>query len=693
MDNIISTVRNTIQQQDNLRAKDIFKDFIKEDCYVGELFSLNYQTADILVHNRFKNQVGGIPALSFLIATRLTPNFLNSEQFDFNDEDSSIILLRVMDSIPLPQDLEATRIRIESAQNISGDINKYWDSESAMDLQTKNFLSYAGLRCRVIGTFYLTKNSESDTIRLDFGTDISNYYPNYDLKIYKPTEKALDRIVNYSTSLENNSKVKIGTVRYASTNRQYQQLNVGDVSVYMDPNDLVNQKTALFGMTRTGKSNTTKIIAKSVYELRYSKQGQRIGQIIFDPNGEYANDNEQDNNSCLKNIWELANNAQKNEEVVTYGITKHPNDVDRKLMLMNFYSRENLATGKEIINRELIKSGATYVKGFISVSMEVSDDLPPNELVRFLRKLLAYKSILAKAGFTPPANERSGHLRFKNLSLFSKELCQLMSKTEDYKTAAETLSQAEATWAEIANAMISLREFIEKSKDYKVFNENYTKNHGHSWADQDFVNLIDIFKYRNGTKMISNANRFHNADIKMDYVKSIYDDLSKGKLVIIDQSTGDPILNSFSAERVITEIFKSNQERFINGKNIPSILVYLEEAHNLLPSSSEGDLMNIWVRTAKEGAKYKIGMVYATQEVSSIQKNILKNTSNWFISHLNNTDETKELRKFYDFADFEQSILKAQDKGFLRVKTLSRNYIIPVQVDKFEIKQTLINKE
>lgn len=709
---IEKTLNDKLLEKDSNQSSSIFESLIQTKEYVGEVISINYEETLLQIHDHERMQVGGIPALSFLIATRINPA---SNSIDYKDEDSSFILLRVMDASALHNHAESQRIRSETAQRVSGDIDKHWDSDGSMDTRTRVYLGYAGIKCRIIGTFYLDKNSQ-DKLSLQFGSDLSNFYPNRGLKVYKPNGGALKQIVNYidpdnlqshMDTYKTAESVKLGYIRYASTNRSFQKIDTVPVQIY--PADLLSQKTALFGMTRTGKSNTTKIIAKSVYELRYPKNnsdaplriGQdaplRIGQIIFDPNGEYANDNLQDkdgnnNPSALKQIWKINNKAQKDNEISTYGITSHPNDLDRKLMLLNFFKKENLQIGKEIIDNLLVDDNAIYMKNFKQIAFIKPDKNDRSASTRYERQVLAYRSVLKRAGFN--TNNNSVHIK----SLFNaklKEKLQKPSKTDnsndsEYQQAASLLEKDSLTLDQVSTVFEILDKFIRDGKsNYSIFASWYINNRpnasGDAWADEDLKKIIGIFQYPNGIRRVGEAKLQHSHNTNNDYTKDIYDDLIKGKLVIVDQSTGNPELNKSSSKRIMKKIFSENQKLFISGKKIPEILVYIEEAHNILPAGNDLDLLDVWVRAAKEGSKYKIGMVYATQEVSSIQKNILRNTANWFISHLNNTDETKELCKYYDFADFEPSIRRAQDKGFLRIKTLSNPFVIPVQVDKFQI--------
>ena len=202
-------------QKEVHEAKALFQELIQENAYVGDLFSINYETACIQIHDSYRKAVGGIPSLSFLIATRIDPNKLDN--IDFRQEDSSIILLRVMDSTPLPQDQEAIKIRVETSQRVSGEISQHWDSDGAMDAKTRVLLGYAGVECRIIGTFFLEENSSNpeSPLILSFGSDISNYYPNRGLKVYKPHSKALKMIVNYRSAFA--IKEQLETFKTSST--------------------------------------------------------------------------------------------------------------------------------------------------------------------------------------------------------------------------------------------------------------------------------------------------------------------------------------------------------------------------------------------------------------------------------------------------------------------------------------------
>jgi len=50
-----------------------------------------------------------------------------------------------MDSAQLPNSAEVERIRVETAQRVSGDTHRYWDGDGIMDTKTRVYLGYAGL--------------------------------------------------------------------------------------------------------------------------------------------------------------------------------------------------------------------------------------------------------------------------------------------------------------------------------------------------------------------------------------------------------------------------------------------------------------------------------------------------------------------------------------------------------------------
>lgn len=657
-----------------LETIDLFKDAKDEKCSVGRPFSLDYDKAKLLVADDWKLNVKGIPQGTFLLA------FYENEA-DVNE----VLLLRALKPTPLPTENNIITSMIEYYKD---DLQTAGENSNLDDFTRFEF-SFSGLECSILGTFYRDNDD-----KLVFGADVENFYSPHNYVVYKPYGDVLELIVNLregDSDKERENDVPIGTIRYSSTKR-FHNLQEDKVPVYINPKDFLGKRTALFGMTRTGKSNTVKKIIESSRsisvraknELGQSNSGLEdnlnafeetgvpkypVGQIVFDINGEYANANLQDEGTAIFELFE--------DDVIRYSTE------DKKgfeVLKVNFY--KDIQGGFELVKEFLRDIKDDYVNNFKAVNLSEPEDMSIyNEKTRYERRLAAYICTLYKAGFDVPDG-------FETLNFPSRDELDLLVQEDGNIDPRKGVTLDEAyEW------------FTEVWKNGKDFFDKYRKKNGHDWADEGLQALLVFLTRRfegrkdphlSGYRKLSGLEEYHTTENKEPFVEKIIDSLRHGKIVIIDLSQGSPEIQSLYSERLCEAIFYNSMNRFTKNKPNNYIQFYFEEAHNLFPHKEDKDLSQIYNRIAKEGAKLNLGLIYATQEVSSISANILKNTQNWFISHLNNEDELKELKKYYDFKDFIKSLVRfsqSSDKGFARMKTYSNPFVVPVQIDRFTAKK------
>ena len=412
---------------------------LDQDLTVGELLTMNYRDAQVLVHDHSRHKVRGLPHGSFLVASRMELDAAVERRAE--DEETCLILLRIIDECPLPNAREMEDYRFQAGMRAT-DSGENWDHPNRVDEWTKNNLSYGGYKCRVLGTFRM-KKAPAGTYAFCFGGDLLNYYTGRGMKVYKPVGKLLAEIVNFqknagTSDLGEMGRLRVGRVRFAASEIGVNE-NLDNVPVEVNPADFVSRRTFYGGMSRGGKSNAMKIAAKAVYLLRRHKGGPRVGQLIFDPNGEYANENVQDKGS-ITSIFERVDGAERDGEIATYGLNEHPNDPKRKIVKINFFGNtvtdwtnrdaveralEQLIVGKSIIDGVLSVSDTIYVGAFRNTVIEVPKSLESRgDQTRFRRLIEVYRSTLHAAGLKPP----QPNVRIR--SLFGRELREAMQQNK-----------------------------------------------------------------------------------------------------------------------------------------------------------------------------------------------------------------------------------------------------------------------
>ena len=662
----MQNIGNKILQQDELIK------LVQEENFVGYIYKIDYDTAQVMTNDLWKNNVLGIPHNCFLVAAEFDPNNLNGHSL----QDTEIILLRVIGSAKLPLDDDLIKTKIDKFKNQH---DKYQNFKNEYDDITLKEIQFHGLECNILGTFY----QRDDLLWL--GSDLESFVTSTRFNVYRPRGKALETIVNYVDPIRRNKaredmkglgvkgeidSFPIGTVRYTSTDRLHRKNDEDKVRVYIQPTDFLARRTAVFGMTRTGKSNMVKQTISVVKKIA-DDGGIKIGQIIYDINGEYANANQQDKGS-LADIYP--------DDTVRYRMLK---TADFEDLGNNFY--EQINEGFSIIVRELEDAkriNSDYIRAFVNMSFDEPDEREIGEHSRWQVRVAAYKVLLYKAGFEPPSKD------YKVKFTVNKKVRERVKQQADNRDFAEWQSGNKLG---VNFSLSDAYDWFIAARDANIDNPLPSSTKGKNWVDDTLQNLLNMIAQKSdnqnfisGFRILTDGVKYHSPRRNREVAGEIYEYLQKGKIVILDLSVGDPKIREKVSKEIAGKIFNLSMKQFVEGKTPPNIVIYIEEAHNLIGKGM--DLTETWPRIAKEGAKYGIALVYSTQEVSSVHPNILSNTENWFITHLNNEREIKELAQFYDFADFSRSLLRAQDVGFARVKTLSSPFVVPVQIDKFDPK-------
>lgn len=641
--------------------------------FVGYVYGMGFDEVLVLTNDAWKHAVNGIPHNSFLVAAGFNPEHIS----DAPSIDQEVVLLRVLEPVSLPQDADLVRTRIEhhqrrtSDEKLPGDVNDGFDPMTAAELQA------GSLRCRVLGTFYL------DEGQLRLGSDIENFMTLSRLRAYKPRGDALSMIVNHinpevaKKAKEEARKVgfpdvpspiDIGTVRYTSTARMHRGPSEPRVTVRVQPADFLARRTAVLGMTRTGKSNTVKTTVSAV-ALAALKDNIRVGQLIFDVNGEYANANAQDDGSSISDVF---------ADTVCYRAIDTPNRPNFHDLRINFYEQPDTALNLlEQLSRE-VRGNAQDITTFLTSSLDEPDPNEHGEHNRWRVRVAVFRCILFAARFAPPQN-------YMVTFPVSQRIIDLVHPAlpDGFPTPIAGGNNQRAFRLTLEQAIVWFTAARRLNRSTPL-----TSTSGGRWVDSSLEACLNVLvnessggTYIRGYRQIQEYTNYHSSSRQGDVVQEILGFLYSGRIVILDLSAGPVSIRKTLSDRVAKAIFDRQFDELNRGDQPMNVVLYVEEAHNLIGKSA--DLTDTWPRIAKEGAKARIAFVYATQEPSSVHPNILANTENWFVTHLNNDDELKTLAKFYDFGDFTGSLKAAQDVGFARIKTLSAPFVVPTQINRF----------
>ncbi len=171
-------------------------------------------------------------------------------------------------------------------------------------------------------------------------------------------------------------------------------------------------------------------------------------------------------------------------------------------------------------------------------------------------------------------------------------------------------------------------------------------------------------------------------------IEDVFKHLGTGKTVVIDLSLKDSVDASIISTILVRKLFEHNKENFTGNtpEKVIETVIFVEEAQNVLSTELVRSNANPFVRCAKEGRKFKLGLVAITQRPSAISDEIRTQAENFFALYMGNTDDIKALvRSNINYDGVISTFIQRETiPGNLYMVTSDRAFVVPIRVHEFE---------
>ncbi len=162
--------------------------------------------------------------------------------------------------------------------------------------------------------------------------------------------------------------------------------------------------------------------------------------------------------------------------------------------------------------------------------------------------------------------------------------------------------------------------------------------------------------------------------------------LSKGKTVILDMSLKDSIEANIISTILVKRLFENNKSAHTNQHDPVKCIIFVEEAQNVLSKEFVKSSANPFVKVAKQGRKFDIGLVAITQRPSAISEEIRSQAENYFVMHMSNSKDIKALvDSNMNYSGVISRFIQSETiSGNMYMVSTNQTFAVPVRVRWFE---------